>query len=76
MSTTMLYIHVLNRGGQGIHSPADRLCLIGAGARACMGGIGCQDMQRRLYSIELHTVLRSLEETYKISRNPKTHRLG
>jgi integron integrase len=25
VSTTMIYTHVLNRGGQGVHSPADRL---------------------------------------------------
>jgi len=25
VSTTMIYTHVLNRGGRGIHSPADRL---------------------------------------------------
>jgi integron integrase len=25
VSTTMIYAHVLNRGGQGVHSPADRL---------------------------------------------------
>jgi integron integrase len=25
VSTTMLYTHVLNRGGRGVHSPADRL---------------------------------------------------
>lgn len=25
VSTTMLYTHVLNRGGMGVHSPADRL---------------------------------------------------
>jgi hypothetical protein len=24
-STTMIYPHVLNRGGPGVHSPADRL---------------------------------------------------
>jgi integrase-like protein len=27
VSTTMIYTHVLNRGGRGIHSPADRLGL-------------------------------------------------
>ena len=25
VSTTMIYTHVLNRGGRGVHSPADRL---------------------------------------------------
>jgi len=25
VSTTMIYTHVLNRGGKGVHSPADRL---------------------------------------------------
>jgi hypothetical protein len=25
VKTTMIYIHVLNRGGRGIHSPTDRL---------------------------------------------------
>lgn len=25
VSTTMLYTHVLNLGGRGVHSPADRL---------------------------------------------------
>jgi hypothetical protein len=25
VSTTMIYIHVLNRGGKGVFSPADRL---------------------------------------------------
>jgi len=27
VSTTMIYTHVLNRGGRGVHSPADRLGL-------------------------------------------------
>ena len=27
VSTTMIYTHVLNRGGKGVHSPADRLGL-------------------------------------------------
>ena len=27
VSTTMIYTHILNRGGRGIHSPADRLGL-------------------------------------------------
>ena len=27
VSTTMIYTHVLNRGGHGVHSPADRLGL-------------------------------------------------
>ncbi|TMA09266.1 MAG: hypothetical protein E6J89_13265 [Deltaproteobacteria bacterium] len=26
VSTTMIYTHVLNRGGRGVNSPADRLC--------------------------------------------------
>jgi hypothetical protein len=26
VSTTMIYTHVLNRGGHGVESPADRLC--------------------------------------------------
>jgi Phage integrase family len=25
VSTTMIYTHVLNRGGRGVHSPADQL---------------------------------------------------
>ena len=25
VSTTMIYTHVLNRGGKGVHSPVDRL---------------------------------------------------
>ena len=25
VSTTMIYTHVLNRGGRGVNSPADRL---------------------------------------------------
>jgi integrase len=25
VSTTMIYTHVFNRGGKGVHSPADRL---------------------------------------------------
>ena len=25
VSTTIIYTHVLNRGGRGVHSPADRL---------------------------------------------------
>ena len=29
VSTTMIYTHVLNRGGQGVCSPADRLGLSG-----------------------------------------------
>ena len=29
VSTTMIYTHVLNRGGQGVCSPADRLGLGG-----------------------------------------------
>lgn len=27
VSTTMIYTHVLNRGGRGVHSPADNLAL-------------------------------------------------
>jgi integron integrase len=29
VSTTMIYTHVMNRGGRGVHSPADGLGLIG-----------------------------------------------
>ncbi|TAJ97874.1 hypothetical protein EPO44_12150 [bacterium] len=25
VSTTMIYTHILNRGGKGVHSPADQL---------------------------------------------------
>jgi integrase len=28
VSTTMIYTHVLNRGGRGVHSPADGLGLV------------------------------------------------
>ena len=30
VSTTMIYTHVLNRGGKGVQSPVDRLDLGGA----------------------------------------------
>ncbi|WP_447860814.1 integron integrase [Nitrospira calida] len=45
VSTTMIYTHVLNRGGRGIHSPADRLGYgpahtLTGGAESCEGTPG------------------------------------
>lgn len=34
VSTTMIYTHVLNRGGQGVTSPLDRLPLVSSDGRA------------------------------------------
>ena len=31
VSTTMIYTHVLNRGGRGVRSPADLLCCLPSG---------------------------------------------
>ena len=33
VETTMIYTHVLNRGGRGVHSPVDPLRKIGCGSR-------------------------------------------
>jgi len=35
VSTTMIYTHVLNRGGRGVYSPADSLGLVTSLIRAC-----------------------------------------
>jgi hypothetical protein len=34
VKTTMIYTHVLNRGGHGVQSPADRLLAGGSGVLA------------------------------------------
>jgi hypothetical protein len=34
VKTTMIYTHVLNRGGHGVESPADRLLRVSGGAIA------------------------------------------
>ena len=37
VKTTMIYTHVLNRGGRGVQSPADRLCAPESGSEAGPG---------------------------------------
>lgn len=46
VSTTMIYTHVLNRGGQGVRSPADKLGLISRTRSVVWSEIGCGPIGR------------------------------
>jgi hypothetical protein len=52
VSTTMIYPHVLNRGGKGVHSPVDRLGIDSEPTVTSKGCHTCSVCQERIFVVK------------------------